>query len=402
MRAMRRRPGLLLAIMLILAIDSVGAAEEIRIGFATPLTGPFAATGARHRTAVMLAVRDLNARGGVLARPVRLVSADDACGVEQAEAAAQSLVDAGVVFVVGHLCSHSSLMAAPVYEAAGVPMMSTTSSHPRLTEEGRGNVFRLIGRDDAQGSLAGDLLAARWGRGRIAILNDGSTYGASLAAEARRRLHEHGVTEVLLTAYPPGREDYSVLVGQLRQAAIDVAYVGGYGPDAARIVRAAREGGDDLQLVGGHALGMAEFWSVAGRAGEGTLFTSRRDAERGPEEEQVLRELRAEGLGRRPTSLATYAAVQVWAQATERAGTADAAAVTEALHRGRFETVVGRVAFDAKGDLEGAAWQWQVWRDGDYEPLPSSVAMDPGTSHRGPAPTGGAGQRPRPGSQPIR
>jgi branched-chain amino acid transport system substrate-binding protein len=369
------RRGLLLAILMILAAGGADAAEEIRIGFATPLTGPFATTGAGHRTAIDLAVRDLNESGGVLARPVRLVSADDACGVEQAEAAAQQLVDAGVLFVVGHLCSHSSLMAAPVYEAAGVAMMSTTSSHPRLTEEGRGNVFRLIGRDDAQGRVAGDFLVERWSRGRVAILHDGSTYGASLATEAQRRLHEHGVTEVLHTAYPPGREDYSALVSELRAAAVDVAYVGGYGPDAARIVRAARERGDDLQLVGGHALGMAEFWSVAGVAGEGTLFTGRRDAGLGPREGRVLRELRARGLGQRPTSLATYAAVQVWARAAERAGTPDAAAVTEALHRGRFETVLGRVAFDAKGDLEGAAWQWQVWRNEDYEPLTSAVAM---------------------------
>ena len=231
---MRHRPGLLLAIMMILAIDGAGATEEIRIGFATPLTGPFATTGARHRTAVELAVKDLNERGGVLAHPVQLVSADDACGVGEAEAAAQQLVDAGVLFVVGHLCSHSSLMAAPVYEAAGVPMMTTTASHPRLTEEGRGNVFRLIGRDDVQGRLAGDLLAEWRPRGRIAILHDGSTYGAGLAAEVRQRLHEHRMAEDLHTAYQPGLEDYSALVGQLQRAAIDVVYVGGYGPDTSR------------------------------------------------------------------------------------------------------------------------------------------------------------------------
>jgi branched-chain amino acid transport system substrate-binding protein len=372
MRAMRRAPGLLLAIVLSLTIDGAGAAEEIRIGFATPLTGPFATTGARHRTAVELAVKDLNERGGVLAHPIQLVSADDACGIEEAETAAQQLIDAGVLFVIGHLCSHSSLMAAPVYEAAGVPMMTTTASHPRLTEEGRGNVFRLIGRDDVQGRLAGDLLAEWRPRGRIAILHDGSTYGAGLAAEVRQRLHEYRMAEDLDTAYQPGLEDYSALVGQLQRAAIDVVYVGGYGPDAARIVRAAREHGDDLQLVGGHALGMAEFWDIAGAAGDGTVFTGRADA--GPGEGRVPRELRARGLGWRPTSLATYAAVQVWAQAAERAGTSDPVAVTEALHRGRFETVLGRVTFDGKGDLEGAAWRWQVWRNGDYGPLASAVA----------------------------
>jgi branched-chain amino acid transport system substrate-binding protein len=238
---------------------------------------------------------------------------------------------------------------------------------------GRGNVFRLIGRDDAQGRMGGDLLAERWRRGRIAILHDGSTYGAGLATEARRRLHEHGVREVLHAAYPPGAEDYWALVRRLRRATVDVVYVGGYGPDAAQIVHAARERDHDLWLVGGHALGMAEFWAVAGAAGEGTVFTGRRDAGRGPGAGRVLRELRARGLGRHPTGLATYAAVQVWARAAERAGTSDGAVVIEALHRGRFETVLGWVGFNTKGDLEGAAWQWQVWSAGDYEPLMPTV-----------------------------
>jgi branched-chain amino acid transport system substrate-binding protein len=355
---------------------ATAAAEEIRLGFAAPLAGPLAATGARHRDAVELAVEDLNRRhGGALGRPVRLVAADDGCGVEQAEAAARRLVEAGVRFVVGHLCSHSALVAAAVYEAAGLPMMTTTASHPRLTEEGRGNVFRLIGRDDAQGRAGGDLLAGRWRHGRIAVLHDGSTYGEGLAAQVRRRLREDGVAEALHLAYPPGEEDYSALVGRLRRAGVEVAYVGGYGPDAARIVRAARAGGDaDLQLVGGHALGMAEFRGVAGAAGEGTIFTGRRDAGRGAGEARVLRELRARGQGRRPTSLASYAAVEVWAQAAARAGTAEPAAVLRALRRGRFETVLGRVSFDGKGDLDGAAWEWRVWRDGDHELLQPAMA----------------------------
>jgi branched-chain amino acid transport system substrate-binding protein len=373
---------LLLLLVTLVAFAAAGgpgaaAAGEARLGFASPLAGPFATTGARHRAAVELAVEDLNRRhGGVLGQPVRMVAADDGCGVERAEAAARRLVEAGARFVVGHLCSHSALVAAAVYEAAGVPMLTTTASHPRLTEEGRGNVFRLIGRDDAQGRIAGGLLAGRWRHGRIAVLHDGSTYGAGLAAQVRRQLREHGVQEVLHVAYRPGEEGYAALAGRLRRAGVEAAYVGGYGPDAARIVRAAREGGDrDLQLVGGHALGMPEFWAIAGAAGEGVMFTGRRDAGQGPGEARALHELRARGQGRRPTSVASYAAVEVWAQAAARAGTVEPAAVLRALRRGRFETVLGRVSFDGKGDLEGAAWEWRVWRDGDHELLQPAMAV---------------------------
>ena len=101
-----------------------------------------------------IAVEDLNARGGVLGERVRMVTADDSCGLQTAVNAARALVEAGWPFVMGHACSHSSLLAAGIYETADVIMITPFSTHPRLTEEGRENVFRLIGRDDDQGKLA--------------------------------------------------------------------------------------------------------------------------------------------------------------------------------------------------------------------------------------------------------
>ena len=136
------------------------------------------------------------------------------------------------------MAPHSSLLAAGVYEAADVLMITPSSTHPRLTEEGRQNVFRLIGRDDSQGKLAGDFLAERFARKRIAILHDGSTYGEGLAREARQQLRARGETEIIYGLLH-ARRDYADVLRRLRQARIDVLYVGGYGPDAGRIVRAA-------------------------------------------------------------------------------------------------------------------------------------------------------------------
>ena len=176
-----------------------------------------------------------------------------------------------------------------------------------------------------------DFLADRWRHRAIAILHDGSTYGLGLAEQVRQQLNADGVKEVLHLTYMPGAADYSTIVEQLQRTAAEVVYIGGYGPDAARILRQARERGDDIQLVGGHALGMAEFWSIAGAAGEGTIFTGRRDAGVGPEDQRVLRELQARGLGQHPTSLASYAAVEIWAQTVQRIRTFDLAAVTAAF-----------------------------------------------------------------------
>ena len=345
------------------------AAAEIPIGFASPLSGPFAESGERNRIAVEMAIEDLNERGGVLGQKVTVIAADDACGMEQALDAARALVEAEVAVVVGHMCSHSSLLAAGIYETADRLMISPFSTHPRLTEEGRQNVFRLKGRDDDQGRLAGDFLADSFAGKRIAILHDGSTYGEGLAREARKQLRARGEMEIIYAMYTPAAEHYTDLLARLRQARIDVLYVGGYGPDAGLILRTARERGDDFQLIGGDGLGMDGFWSVAGEFGEHTIFSERPDARARPDAAAILERFRNHGLVHRTGGRGAYAAVQVWAQAVERAGTFELASVARTLRRARFDTVLGRLAFDRKGDLRGAAWQWQVWTDGDYIPL---------------------------------
>jgi branched-chain amino acid transport system substrate-binding protein len=366
---------MMLLFVLALALAPPRHAEaETPIGFANPLTGPYAASGARNRVAVKAAVQALNLEGGVLGEEVTIIPVDDACGIDEAVAAARQLIDAQVKVVVGHFCSHSSLMAAGIYEAADVLMISPSSTHPRLTEEGRANVFRLNGRDDQQGRLAGDFLADHWADRRIAILHDGTVYGEGLASQTRNRLRQRGLQETVYGAYQPGAMDYSTLVARLQSASIDVLYIGGYGPDAGLILRTARERGDDIQLIGGDGLGMDEFWTAAGADGNGTIFSKGRDGRNSPEAAAVLAKFEELGFGPRPGGLGSYAAVQVWAQAVERAKSIKPAAVAAMLRRGRFDSVLGPVAFDDKGDLEGAGWQWQVWRNQDSVPLDPLLA----------------------------
>jgi branched-chain amino acid transport system substrate-binding protein len=354
---------------------SGAAASDVRLGLANPLSGPYAASGEQNRIAVRLAVETLNQTGGVLGREVRLVIVDDACDVERAAAAALELVKAGVAAVIGHMCSHASLIAAPIYEAAGIPMLTPDSTHPRVTEEGRANVFRLIGRDDEQGRMAAELLARLSPTRPIAIIHDESTYGSGLAWATRDALRRNGVREALFATYMAGTIDYAALIERLVKERIGILYVAGYGPDAGRIVRAAHVLGGDTRYVGGDGLGMPEFWTEAGTAGEGAVFTTRPDLADSPGAASVLAALHTLGVATQSTVLGYYAATQVWAEAVARAGTPDPATVTTALHRGRFASVLGRIGFDEKGDVIGATWQWQVWHDGSYAPLPARLAM---------------------------
>jgi branched-chain amino acid transport system substrate-binding protein len=360
---------------LVLAGPAVPAAGEIRIGFANPLSGPYTATGHRNRVAAELAVQELNLDGGVLGDQVELVVADDGCGIERAAAAATTLIGAGVKAVIGHMCSHSSLIAAGLYETADILMITPSSTHPRLTEEGRRNVFRLIGRDDRQGQLAADLLAGRYEGARIAIVHDGTTYGAGLAQQTRRMLWAHDVREQLFLRYIPGADDYDDLVAQLIDAAVDVVYVGGYGPDAALILKSARARGAGFQMVGGDALAMDEFWSIAGEAGDGTIFTRPATRVDVAGADRLLERFKQRGLGERPGGLGIYAAVQGWAAAVERSGTAKPLVVARTLRRGRFDTILGRISFDRKGDLVGAGWDWHIWQDGRFRPLDETATQ---------------------------
>jgi len=342
------------------------AQAEILIGGAGPNTGPLAWIGEQMQRGAEMAVTDINAVGGVLGEQVRLITVDDFCDPEQAVAAAKKLVSEAVIFVDGHYCSGASIPASEVYEMAGVLQISPASTNPLLTDQGRANVFRVIGRDDAQGIVAGNYLADRWAGKKIAIFHDGTTYGKGLADETRKQLHKRSVHEAVYQAYVPGRDDYSSETALLQGADIDVLYVGGYHTEVALMARAARDRGYSLQFVSGDAMATEELNLIAGPAVEGILFTFVADPRQNAEAAPVVDRFRAENFEPTGYTLHSYAAVQVWAQAVEKAGSLELKDVIAALHGQEFDTVLGRVDFDEKGDLTTQNWVWYVWRGGEY------------------------------------
>ncbi len=344
---------------------------EILIGAAAQLTGDYSWLGEQVQRGAVMAVDDLNKAGGVLGEPVRLILVDDYCRGDQAVAAARKLVAAGVVFVAGHPCSGAAIPASKVYEEAGILMISSTASNPRLTDEGGPNIFRMAGRDDQVGRIAGDWLADRWGDAQIAILHDGQTYGKGLASEVKAQLNKRGVHETMYETIAPGHLEYIDIIAKMKAAGIDVLYYGGYSTEAALIIRQARGQGYDLQLVSGDGLYTEQFWLVAGPASEGARFTSPPDPRNKPEAVGVVRRFRSGHYEPEGGTLHTYASIQVWAQAAEKAGTVKPAAAIEALRTHEFDTVLGRIGFDSNGDVTGSpTYIWYVWKHGQYVPAP--------------------------------
>jgi branched-chain amino acid transport system substrate-binding protein len=339
----------LLAVVLFAVAPGWPARTEVLIGVAGSLTGPYAWVGEQMERGAAQTVADLNAAGGVLGQQVRLVAVGDFCDPEQAVAAANKLVSEGVIFVVGHMCSGASIPASEVYAAAGVLMMSPYSSNPMLTELGRANVFRLLQRDDAVGTVIGNYLADHWPGKKIAILHDDTTFGRGLAELTKGQLNRRGLSEAIYQAYVPGKHDYGKEIAELQAADVAVAFIGGYHTEIALMARAARDRGYPIQLTAGLGLTSEDFGLIAGPAAEGVLFLDIADPRGRAEAAPVVKQFRASGFEPQGYTLYAYSVVQVWAQAAEKAGSLQPQAMIGSLRKHQFDSVVGADRFRRQG-----------------------------------------------------
>jgi branched-chain amino acid transport system substrate-binding protein len=362
---------LVAAAALAAAINVSAARADITIAVAGPITGDLAEFGAQMKRGAEKAVADLNKAGGVMGQQIKLETGDDACDPKQAVAVANDLASKGVVFVAGHFCSGSSIPASAVYQEEGILQITPASTNPKLTddaaEKGWTTVFRTCGRDDQQGDFAGKWLAKNFAGKKVAIVHDKSAYGKGLADLTKENMNANGLKEVLYEGITAGEQDYTALVSKLKQTGVDAIYFGGYHPEAALIVRQSREQGLKAPLLSGDSLNTLEFATLAGKAADGTMFTNAAEARNLPTAKKAVEEFRAEGFEPEGYTLSTYAAIQVWAQAVEKVGAADdAEKIAETIRSGSWDTVIGKLSFDKKGDLTSSAYVWYVFKDGNY------------------------------------
>lgn len=351
-------------------VFSAGLAHaDIEIAMVAPMTGSDASAGEQMRDGSLQAVEDLNKAGGVLGQKLHLTIHDDVCDPKQAVAVANQLASDPPAVVIGHFCSGSSIPASDVYADEGILMISPGSTNPKLTEAGHWNVFRVCGRDDQQGAVAGQDLIRLFKGKRIAIVDDRQTYSEGLADETRKALNTGGVKEVMDDTITPGEKDYSALIAKLEQAQIDVLYYAGYPVEAGSLVRQMRQQNLGTVMVGGDAIVSRDFWAITGPAGEGTMMTFAPDPQRDPKNAGVMQRLKAAGRLTDGYPLFSYAAIQAWAVAATKAGSLDARKVAEQLHANSFDTTRGVIRFDAKGDVVGSNYVLYRWHAGEYHEM---------------------------------
>jgi branched-chain amino acid transport system substrate-binding protein len=221
----------------------------------------------------------------------------------------------------------------------------------------------VVGRDDQQGTIAGDYLANNHSNSNIAIIHDGQAYGLGLAEFTKRQLNKRGVTEVMFDNYTKDQKDYKSIVDKLVNKKIDVLYAGGYMTDIGIIARQAKKELPNLRLFSGDSLVGVEFLFVAGKAGEGTYFTFGPDMRLKPGARDVVAAIREEDAYEPDGyTLYSYGTVQAWAQAVKQAGSLKPKAVIDAFRAGSFDTVLGKIGFDEKGDVTGMnTFVWYVF-----------------------------------------
>ena len=356
-----------------LALSGAAFADDLTIALATSITGSEAATGQNMKNGAQMAVADINAAGGVLGKKLQLDVEDDACDPKQARSVAEKIGGAKIPFVAGHYCSSSSIPASEAYADSNVLQITPASTNPLFTERKLWNVARVCGRDDQQGLVAAQFIAKAYKGKNIAILNDKTTYGKGLADETKKTLNKLGIQEKLNESYNKGDKDFNAIVSRLKLENIDLVYVGGYHQEAGLILRQMRDQGLKTVLMAGDALADKEYASITGPAGEGTLFTFGPDPRKKPSAAAIVEKFKAKDIDPEGYTLYTYAAMQVWSQAAKKAGTTDAKKVMEAMKAGKWDTVIGPIEYDAKGDIKQLDYVVYKWDDkGNYTEISPS------------------------------
>ncbi len=358
------------AALLSSTLTGTARAQDIPIAANGPMTGQYASFGAQFRAGAEMAVADINAAGGVNGKKLTLIIEDDACDPKQAVAAAGKLAARKVRLVAGHFCSGSSIPASKVYAEEGIVQISPASTAERFTDERAGpSIFRVCGRDDQQGGVAGAYLADKFKGKRVAILHDKTAYGKGLADETQKAMNKAGLKEVLYEAYTAGEKDYRAVVSKLKSNNIDVMFLGGYHTEGGLIVRQMREQGMKTILIGGDALVTQEYWQITGDAGAGTMMTFSPDPRKTAAAADVVKRFKAKNIDPEGYVLYTYAAIQAWAQAATAAKSEETKAVSAELAKGKFKTVIGDFSFDKKGDPTLPPYTIYEWKSGKYEQL---------------------------------
>lgn len=336
------------------------AADPIKIGHYGSLTGKDAAFGVATRKGILLAVDEINAKGGVLGRPLQYVVEDTQSKQGEPSTAVKKLLSRDKVAVVlGANASADSREAAPLCQNAKIPMMAISSTDPKVTELGT-YIFRICFIDPFQGAVLAKFARTSLKAERVAILTAvNSPYSTGLSEVLRKDFTARGGKIVAEQKYSERDKDFRAQLTAIRTLKPDVVAVTGFYAEAALICKQARDLGIDVPFIGGDGWEAPQLIEIGGKAVEGTYYSTYFSAEGdAPEVKSFVERYKARWAGEVPEGVSAlgYDAVYVIVDAMKKAGTTDGPALRDAIAKTKdFPGVTGHTTIDEKRNSAKAA-----------------------------------------------
>ncbi|HTQ78222.1 MAG TPA: branched-chain amino acid ABC transporter substrate-binding protein [Burkholderiales bacterium] len=345
---------------------------EIKIGSVAPLTGSIAHLGKDNENGVRLAIDEANEAhikiGGKDAKFV-LVSEDDQADPKVATTVAQKLVDEKVAGVVGHLNSGTSIPASPIYNSAGIPVISGSATNPKLTEQGFKNQFRVVGRDDQQGPAIASYLAATKKPKVVAVIDDATAYGKGLADEVEKTLKAEKVKVLSREEGTDKTTDWKAILTKLKGRRPDAIFYGGMDATGGPLVKQGKELGIKAVFAFGDGACTDEMAKLAGEAAEGMLCSQAGIPVAAADKkflDAYKKKFNADPILYAPF---TYDAANMLIAAMRKADSADPAKYLPALASLEYTGATGKIAFDEKGDRKDAEMTIFTMKEGKITPV---------------------------------
>ena len=319
-----------LVLLLILSLIMVLAAgcgqskpKSYKIGLFSPTTGFAAADGTSAKHGAELAVKYINDHGGINGVPVELVHYDDAAKPDQAVNIAHKLIEQDkVVAAVSGSYSGATRAAAPVFQDAGVVMISAYAIHPDITKTGD-KIWRVGTLAVVEGKVGGALAVDKLGAKKVALLTIDNDFGTSLAKAFKEYATSKGAEIVIEEKYPLGEKEFRPILNKIKDTNPDVVYASGYYNEAANLVRQAKEVGLNAKIIGQEGYDSPKFLELAGDAAEGVIITTdlNRDSDRDITQWFIKTYKETYGTSADMVGASTFDAVMVLAYAIEKGGT---------------------------------------------------------------------------------
>lgn len=351
------------------------AAEMVvKIGFASPLTGPQAHIGTDIQNGALLAVEDLNAKGleiGGQKIRLELVSEDDEANPTKAATVAQKLVDAKVVAVVGHFNSGASIPASKIYSDAGIPQISPSSTNPKYTQQGFKTTFRVVANDDQQGPTDARYAVEKLKAKKIAVIDDSTAYGQGLADTFEATAKGMGAAIVAREHTTDKDTDFKAILTNIKGKGPDLVFFGGIDPQAGPMRKQMAELGLKARFMGGDGMQTPNFIKLAGDAAQGAMASiPGLPKDQMPGGKEFMQRFKAKfNVEVELFAPMAYDAVMVVADAMKRAGSVEPAKFLPEVGKTRLDGVIGPIAFDDKGDLKDGPITIYVVKGANWEPL---------------------------------